>query len=205
MANQLTAERTVVEDQLPTLHRLSIAVNPKTVEVVIERPTHKIGDSGQYKQVLEDTVISLELDKQEINQYTDIETQSESFNSRSASKSDRERFALVEVDPDGGVDFYPTQIAAHDSLYPIHDDSVWGMRLDGIPGVLVSRVSRTDTCESYRETKIRITREAVDHVRESGCRLIGIKWREASGGSVNNNSWSKSEGIEAVEFVGADK
>lgn len=201
-----TTNRTVVTDNLPAVHRLSVAVGTDKIELIQESPTHDRTEDGDYDLSLTETTVSISLTERPVNQYSEFETQSESFNSTVASKSDSERFALVEIDPDGDIAFYPTHTPrSHDSLYPVHDDSVWGMRLDGVPGVLVSVTSRTDTCESYSKRKIRVTREAVDHVRDAGGRLVGVKWREASGGSRNNASWSTFEGIEAVEFVEADE
>jgi len=205
MQQKPKVDRTVVVDLLPAVHRLSIAVADDEVELLQEIPSHQLVDGG-YELDLEETTVSISLTERVVNQYTEFETRSRSFNSTTGSESDSERFALVVIDQGGDLTFHPTYTPrSHDSLYPVDDDSVWGLRLQDVPGVLVSRSSQTGTYESHSTTKIRVTREAVDHVRDAGGRLIGVTWRNASGSSKGNSGWSKFEGIEAVEFVGADE
>lgn len=199
VADVPTGEETEVDHRHPN-QTFSVTVEAEMVELsktsrVVERDA-----DGDHIETTESETIVLPIEDRQINQYTDFEATSESFESTAASKSDTEKIALVEVYPDQQLQWHNLVATVELELEPVYDDSVWDWELPALPAVRVSTAGRSDTYRSQTSRKVRVGREAVDTVRDGGGRLLVVTWREASGASRGSSSWSKFQPRSAVEL-----
>jgi len=196
----LATNAKTVENDSPR-RKLDVAVSDDTVTLIHTTKTQELDADGQPQTVDTTDVIQMPISERSVNQYTTFRSMSNSFESSLASKSNEVKLALVKIDTDGVLSWYNL---LRSDYVPIHDNTVWDLKLREFPGVKLKITQHRDTRRTRTHRKMRVDREAVESARGADGRLLVIKWRKQHGSSENSPYRLNFKSVEAVELIGSD-